>query len=598
MAALRKHVPAAVAAGLTVAALAGAVPAAAGADADAEVSRVVVATTDEQAAERVNRALRTHGAARVQPLKVVNGFAADVPASYVPSLRRLPGVRSVTVDSRLRLMSTEPGLDVGNPGSLAAISRIVNADRAWEAGVTGQGVDVALIDSGISPVQGLTSGNVVNGPDLSFESQSPALTRLDTFGHGTHMASIIAGRDAVASGAAYAADTASYKGIAPDSRIVSVKVADHSGATDVSQVIAGIDWVVQHRRDNGLNIRVMNLSFGTDSTQWYRIDPLSFAVENAWRKGIAVVVAGGNNGRDTGSLANPAQDPYVIAVGASDSNGTKNVLDDTVPAFSSRGSSTRYVDVVAPGVSVHGLRNPGSAIDQQFPSARSGERFFKGTGTSQAAAVVSGSAALLLSRYPSLTPDQVKKHLMDTATPFDGAGVRGRGQGVVNVRRAVATAPPSQYASAQTWGAGTGTGSLEASRGSYHVGDSTSQLTGEIDIFGNAFDSAAWAAATSSGNAWSGGTWNGAAWSGNAWSSDDWTGNAWSGAAWSGNAWSGNAWSDESWAGHAWSGASWTGAAWSGSAWSGAAWSGAAWSGASWTGASWLGSAWSSSSWE
>jgi subtilisin family serine protease len=593
MAALRKQAPAAVGVALTVAALAGAVPAAAGSGADAEVSRVVVATTDEQAAARVNRALRTHGAARVQPLAVVNGFAADVPASYVPSLRRVPGVRSVTVDSRVHLMSTEPGLDAGNASSLAGVARIVNAHDVWNAGYTGKGVDVALVDSGVSPVRGLTSGNVVNGPDLSFESQSPALTRLDTFGHGTHMASIIAGRDAVASGGEYASDTDSFKGIAPDSRIVSVKVADHSGATDVSQVIAGIDWVVAHRRDNGLNVRVMNLSFGTDSTQWYRIDPLSFAVENAWRKGIAVVVAGGNNGRDTGSLANPALDPYVIAVGADDPRGTKNVSDDVVPAFSSRGSADRHVDLVAPGVSVMGLRNPGSAIDQQFPTARSGERFFKGTGTSQAAAVVSGSAALLLSRFPGLTPDQLKKHLMDTAIPFDGAGVRGRGEGVVNVRRAAVTAPPSQAASAQTWGAGTGTGSLEASRGSYHVGDSTSQLTGERDIFGNAFDSAAWAAATASGNAWSGGTWNGAAWSGNAWSSDDWTGNAWSGAAWSGNAWSGNAWSDESWSGHAWSGASWTGAAWSGSAWSGAAWSGA-----SWTGASWLGSAWSSSTWE
>lgn len=596
MAALRRHAPAAVAAALTVAALAGAVPAAA--DTDAEVSRVVVATTDEQAAERVGRALRTHGAARVTPLAVVNGFAADVPASYVPSLRRVPGVRSVTVDSRLRLLSTEPGLDAGNTGSMAGVARVVNAHDVWNAGYTGRGIDVALIDSGVSPVPGLTSGNVVNGPDLSFESQSPALTRLDTFGHGTHMASIIAGRDAVASGSEYASDTESFKGIAPDARIVSVKVADHSGATDVSQVIAGIDWVVAHRRDNGLNIRVMNLSFGTDSTQWYRIDPLSFAVENAWRKGIAVVVAGGNNGRDTGSLANPAQDPFVIAVGADDPVGTKNVSDDVVPAFSSRGNADRHVDVVAPGVSVMGLRNPGSAIDQAYPAARSGERFFKGTGTSQAAAVVSGSAALLLSRFPWLTPDQVKKHLMDTATAFTGAGVRGRGEGVVNVRRAAVTTPPSQAASAQAWGAGTGAGSLEASRGSYHVGDSTSQLAGEIDIFGNAFDSAAWAAATASGNAWSGGTWNGAAWSGNAWSSDDWTGNAWSGAAWSGNAWSGNAWSDESWAGHAWSGASWTGAAWSGSAWSGAAWSGAAWSGASWTGASWLGSAWSSSSWE
>ena len=593
MTALRKHAPAAIAAALAGAALAGAVPAAAGGE--RETSRVVVTTNDDAAAARIGGALRTHGARRLRPLPVIHGYAAEIPASYVAQLRREPGVRSVTVDSRVKLLQAEPGLDAGDTGSLAGISRIVNANDAWNSGYTGKGVDVALIDSGVAPVQGLTSGNVVNGPDLSFESQSSTLHHLDTFGHGTHMASIIAGRDAVATGGQYASDTTAFKGIAPDSRIVSVKVADHSGATDVSQVIAGIDWVVAHARDNGLNIRVLNLSFGTDSTQWYRSDPLCFAVENAWRKGIAVVVAGGNDGRSTESLANPAQDPYVIAVGANDPRGTRNVVDDVVPAFSSRGSATRYVDVVAPGVSVLGLRNPGSAIDQRHPTARSGTRFFRGTGTSQAAAVVSGAAALLLQRYPGLTPDQVKKQLMNTATPFDGAGVRSRGEGVVNIRKAIVNAP---VAHTQTWGPALGTGSLEASRGSYHVGDSTAPLVGEVDIFGNKFDSTAWAAATSSGNAWSGGNWMGTQWTGNAWSSDDWTGNAWSGAAWSANSWSGNAWSDESWSGHAWSGNAWSGNAWSDSAWSGAAWSGAAWSGAAWSGAAWSGSAWSSSVWE
>lgn len=593
MGTLRKHVATGVVAALTIAALAGAKPAAAGAE--RQTSRVVVATTDDAAAARIGRELREHGAKRMRALPVVHGYVAEVPAAYVPLLRREPGVRSVTVDRTVKLMQAEPGLDPGNTSSLNGISRIVNAHDAWNSGYTGRGIDVALIDSGVAPVQGLTSGNVVNGPDLSFESQSSTLQRLDTFGHGTHMASIIAGRDAVATGSEYASDSTKFKGIAPDARVLSVKVADHSGAADVSQVIAGIDWVVAHARDNGLNVRVLNLSFGTDSTQWYRIDPLCFAVENAWRKGIAVVVAGGNDGTNNPSLANPAQDPYVIAVGANDPRGTRNTGDDVVPAFSSRGNPQRHVDLVAPGVSVHGLRVPGSLIDERYPAGRSGTRFFKGSGTSQAAAVVSGAAALLLQRYPSLTPDQVKNHLMTTANPFDSADRQARGAGVVNVKRALDRTPA---AATQAWGAGTGTGSLEASRGSFHVGDSTSVLTGEKDIFGNTFDSAAWAAATTAGTAWNDGTWNGATWTGNAWSSDDWTGNAWSGAAWSGNAWSGNAWSDDSWSGHAWSGNAWSGNAWSDSSWSGAAWSGAAWSGAAWSGAAWSGSAWSAAVWE
>ena len=595
---VRKHVPAAVAALLAIAGLAGAKPASA--SGDRHVTRVVVTTVGDDAAARVAEELRERGARNVRPLPLVHGFAAEVPARHVAQLRREAGVRSVTVDRQVKLHGVDPtlGYDVtGDIGSLYHISRVVNAQAAYEQGVTGKGVDVALIDSGVAPVQGLTSGNVVNGPDLSFESQSTNLRHIDTFGHGTHMAGIIAGRDVRQSATSFYGDTKNFNGIAPDSRILSVKVADHSGASDVSQVIAAIDWVVHHKNDNGLNVRVLNLSFGTDSVQPSTIDPLCFAVENAWRKGIVVVVSGGNGGSSANRLTNPAQDPYVIAVGGLDTRGTANSTDDVVPAFSSRSTSGRTVDVVAPALSVLGLRNPNSAIDQAVPSARVGTRFFRGTGTSQAAAVVSGTAALLLQRYPWLTPDQVKKHLTNTATAFSGATAAERGNGVVNVRKAINSAPPSAWASAQSGTLGTGTGSLEGSRGSVHVADATSVLTGEYDIFGNAFDATAWATATSTGNAWSGGNWMGNAWSGNAWSEQDWTGNAWSGAAWSGNAWSGNAWSDESWAGHAWSADGWNGAAWSGSAWSGAGWSGSQWSGSQWSGSQWSGTQWAGAGW-
>ena len=595
---VRKHVPAAVAAVLAVAGLAGAKPASA--SGDRQVTRVVVTTVGDEAAARVAGEVRDHGAKNVRPLPLIHGFAAEVPARYVARLRREPGVRSVTVDRKVKLHAVDPalGYDVnGDVGSLYHISRVVNSQAAYEQGVTGKGVDVALIDSGVAPVQGLTSGNVVNGPDLSFESQSTSLRHIDTFGHGTHMAGIIAGRDVVQSPYAFQGDARNFNGIAPDSRVVSVKVADHSGASDVSQVIAAIDWVVHNKNSNGLNVRVLNLSFGTDSVQPSTIDPLCFAVENAWRKGIVVVVSGGNAGSSANRLTNPAQDPFVIAVGALDSRGTANTTDDVVPAFSSRSTNGRTVDLVAPAISVLGLRNPNSAIDQAVPTARVGTRFFRGTGTSQAAAVVSGSAALLLQRYPWLTPDQVKKHLTNTAAAFSGATTAERGSGVVNVRKAVNSTPPTTLAASQSSTVGTGTGSLEASRGSLHVGDSTSLLTGEQDIFGTAFDSTAWATATSTGNAWSGGTWMGNAWSGNAWSEQDWTGNAWSGTSWTGNAWSGNAWSDESWAGHAWSSDGWNGAAWSGSAWSGAGWSGAGWSGTSWTGAGWSGTSWTGAGW-
>ena len=143
---------------------------------------------------------------------------------------------------------------------------------------------MALIDTGVAPVPGLTSGNVVNGPDLSFDSQQPGMAHLDAFGHGTHMASIIAGRDAAGTPSSYL-DPARFTGIAPDATLVNVKVGASNGAVDVTQVIAAIDWVVEHRKDPGLNIRVINLSYGTDSVQSSTVDPLAFAVENAVEEG-------------------------------------------------------------------------------------------------------------------------------------------------------------------------------------------------------------------------------------------------------------------------------------------------------------------------
>src|SRR5207249_6242881 len=139
---------------------------------------------------------------------------------------------------------------------------------------------------------------------------------------------------------------------------------------DVSQVIAAIDWVVQHRTDNGMNIRVLNLSFGTDGTQDYRVDPLAYAAEVAWRKGITVVVAAGNSGYGTAQLNNPAYDPYVIAVGADDTKGTQSTSDDIIPDWSSRGDGTRNPDIVAPGKSIVSLRDTGSQIDLNHPEGR------------------------------------------------------------------------------------------------------------------------------------------------------------------------------------------------------------------------------------
>jgi serine protease AprX len=458
----------------------------------------------------------------------------------------------------------------GSATTLAQVRSAIGADTMWQRGYTGKGIGVALIDTGVVPVTGLTSGNVVNGPDLSFESQSSRYRYLDTFGHGTHMAGIIAGRDK-----AGAPTAGQFRGIAPDVELTSVKTATSDGAVDVSQIVAAVDWVVAHRNDDKTHpIRVLNLSYGTDGTQDYRVDPLTHALENAWRAGIVVVAAGGNQG--VGSrLDNPAYDPRVIAVGASDLAGTPAVTaDDTVPDFSSRGDASRRVDLTAPGRSIVSLRDPGSYIDAVHSTARYQDRFFKGSGSSQAAAVVSGAVALLLDQRPGLSPDQVKALLRRTASPMPLADSAGRGAGEINLAAASLTAAPT---GTQTAARSTGTGRLEASRGTQHVADGDTQLTGERDILGP-WNAKKWAAASSAGTAWVKGSWNGRSWTGTCWCTTTWAGKTWSPVTWSGQSWSGRSWSGRSWSGRSWSGRSWSGDGWQGRSWSGRSWSGRSWS--------------------
>ncbi|MFL6138512.1 MAG: S8 family serine peptidase [Frankiaceae bacterium] len=482
------------------------------------------------------------------------------------------GVVTTAVDTTTGLLG---GADWGygaSQTSMSDVSRAVHADAMWQRGYTGKGVGVALIDTGVAPVPGLTSGNVVNGPDLSFDSQAPSLRDLDSYGHGTNMAGIIAGND----------PATGFKGVAPGATLLSVKVGATDGGADVSQVIAAIDWIVAHRHDPGLNIRVINLSFGTDGTQSYLLDPLTHAVESAWRAGIVVVASGGNQGSVQPSLDDPAYDPFVIAVGADDTNGTASSLDDSVPDFSSRGSATRRVDVLAPGQSIVSLRDPGSYVDTEYPGARVQTRWFKGSGTSQAAAVVSGAVALLLQARPELTPNDVKALLASTAQPTPLADAAGRGAGLVDVAAAALALRP--YA-VQPWAPSTGLGSLDAARGTHRVADNGADLSGERDIFGSPWQPGIWAPASTAGTAWTGGTWNGHAYAGTCWCGTSWATRTWTVVPWSGVSWAGVSWASRSWSSRSWSSRSWSTGSWSTGSWSSRSWSSRSWSGAYWSSA-------------
>jgi serine protease AprX len=528
--------------------------------------------------------VRSLGGRVERHIDIIHGFSTSLPPDSLDELRSSGLVSSVTPDQRVQLNQFSPSYDpAADPGSLYNATHAVQAQEMWKKGYTGEGVGVALIDSGVVPVEGLrTPGKVVNGIDLSFESQAPELRHLDTYGHGTHMAGIIAGRDDASPAGAYD-DRKYFAGVAPDAHIINVKVADYEGATDVSQIIAGIDWVVQHRNDPGLNIRVLNLSFGTDGVQDYKLDPLAYAVEVAWRKGIVVVVSAGNTGYGTPKLNNPAYDPFVIAVGADAAKGTHDPKDDIVPDWSSRGDGTRNPDVVAPGVSVTSLRVPGSYLDQTYPGAVRYERFFKGNGTSQSAAVVSGAVALLVERWPTATPDQIKRLLTSTAHALPKEFTNpAQGHGIIDLKK-VADQKGAPKPTSQVFAPSTGLGSIDAARGSATLSDDGIPLDGEVDIFGDEWIASTWAPASLAETSWAGGLFNGKSWSSDCWCADSWSGKSWSAILWEGKSWSGKSWSSIDFTGKSWSGKSWSGDAWDGKSWSGKSWSGNFWSGVGWS---------------
>jgi serine protease AprX len=459
-------------------------------------------------------------------------------------------------------------LSTGTTGTtgtaLKDVRKIIGADTGAAAALTGAGVGVALLDTGVAPVPGLPAAQVVNGPDLSFESQSDALRYLDTYGHGTHMAGIIVAND-TASGSV---------GIAPKAKLTSIKLGTANGAVDVSQVIAAIDWVVEHRNDDPANpIRVLNLSYGSGGNPAAWTDPLQFAAEQAWKAGIVVVAAAGNDGNASTTLANPATDPFVVSVGATSSKGTAGTGDDELATYTNLATQEKQPDLLAPGESIASLRDPGSNIDNTYPNARTGTTLFRGSGTSQAAAVTSAAVALLLQARPSLTPDQVKDLLKrGTAVPGKAAAL---GLNQINVSTALNLAPSAS--AKQTWTASNGSGNLDDARGDSRVVSNNVALSGEMTIFGP-FHSANWAAYTAAGSSWQGGRWMGMPMAGDGWTGTSFASKTWGAATWSGTPWGGaSSWVDPAWTGRFWSGRFWSAGTWSGRFWSSEDWSSSSW---------------------
>jgi serine protease AprX len=536
--------------GLLVAAVLGTAGPASGTAAPGMATVGVIVQKWSAADQGPERAVARLGGRVTDALPIVAGFAATLPGWAVAKLARSPGVLAVTPDRQVHVQGTASGSEVRS-----VYPKVVRADKAWQQGVTGSGVTVAVVDTGVASVPDL-AGRLVPiteglGQAKPCKNLSGELNCDDSYGHGTFIAGRIAGNGASSGG--------KWKGVAPGARILSVKIAGADGAADVSNVLAALQWVVSFKDRYG--IRVLNLSLGTDSTQSYLLDPLNYAVERAWAAGIVVVVAASNRGPDPQTISKPADDPWVITAGATDDRGTTSLSDDLLPDFSGRGPTAAdglaKPDLVAPGAHMVSLRAPGSTIDTRFPWFVDGS-YRRGSGTSMATGVVSGAAALMVQANPSITPDRAKFALLATARRAASDDPLAVGSGVLDAY-AAALETPSGVVNLGL-GRSNGHGSLGVSRGTVQTvaDDPLGSVLGPVLGSVLTVQLLLWNPLGYTGGGWRESDWYLSTWSVFRFYRVNWYGSDWPGYRWHGSSWYGQG-QDESY-GSSLPGSAWYGA--------------------------------------
>ncbi|HEX6787901.1 MAG TPA: S8 family serine peptidase [Gaiellaceae bacterium] len=383
---------------------------------------------------------------------------------------------------------------------------VSHAPVDWTAGSLALNAPtIAVVDSGIDAGRSDFGGRVVGQASfVSSGSNSPG----DGYGHGTFVAGIAAG----------AAD--GLAGVAPNADLVSLDVMNDAGVASVADVLAACDWILANK--GAYNIRVANFSLHSASPASVFFDPLDQAVERLWLNGVVVVAASGNyasNGVESGVPFAPANDPFVITVGASDINSTVSTADDTVAPFSAWGYTPdgfAKPDLVAPGRYLIGPVPAGSTLTQERPDHVLPGATMQLSGTSFAAPEVAATAAMILARHPGWTPDQVKGALVDTAQAMPAATPRSVGAGELDVAAARRDASPS------------------------NPNAGVDQFVTPSGTFGTA----AWESAALASVAWGDAAWGDVAWSDAAWATVAWGDVAWSDVAWGDVAWGDVAWSD------------------------------------------------------
>ena len=480
--------------------------------------------------------LRLYGVP-VAALSLIDAAAGFADAAGIGALSLSPGVAFIHHDRTVGPRQTSaPPPPTAAEQSSAEYPRIVKAHRVWQDGIAGNGVSVAVLDSGVAEDPDLTAPT--NRILASVNFAEPRRTR-DPGGHGTHVAGIIAGNGSRSGG--------EITGVAPQAGIVDVRVLGRTGSGRVSSVVRGIEWAIAHRA--AYNIRVLNLSFGARATLPYRADPLSAAVEIAWRRGLVVVAAAGNEGPQRDSVATPGIDPYVITVGATDDRGTAPRNDDVLAWFSAWGGAgtSAKPDLVAPGRRLVSVRVPGSTLDALLPErvvvAENGATYFRLSGTSMATGVVSGAAALLLERRPELGPDQIKAVLVGTTQRY------GQESGPALSDPAADGSGLLDADAAAKWAAR----GMPPANGALRPSDGFARAMYPV-LYGSALR---WKDPLLGGIIWNLLTWETLVWNSVAWDNFDWDSVAWDSVAWDSVAWDSVAWDSVAWDSVAWDSVAW-----------------------------------------
>jgi serine protease AprX len=456
------------------------------------------------------------GATEVAAFDRVNVVTARVTDTTLALLAGDRQVLRATTDAKVVASGGGKDKDLDNYGDLSDRASVgvaaIGAPNAWSRS-TGEGVVVALMDSGIAAHPDLRSGKVV--ARVNFVADNA--TSLDPAGHGTHLAGVIA------------ANGESFRGVAPDARLVDIRVLDVNGVGTLRNVVAGFDWLLKNRRALGIN--VLNLSIGTVQTRSYHADLLAALAEAAWFSGVTVVAAAGNDGPLPGGIATPGADPFVITAGSFDDQGTVAPEDDRESLFSSRGPTVdgfAKPDVLAPGRRVLSLRAEDSALDMAKPAAtpapavrleaamvlkdkeksankQSSDLYVRMSGTSVSSAMVAGVAALVLASHRDYSPTKTKGAIVGSTHRVFGSVTRA-----VDALKALSETPRAV---------------------------NTNLLPSKLLM----------AALVKSGVAGSGTTWEGITWEGVTWESITWESVSWEAVTWEGVVWESVSWESVMW---------------------------------------------------